>query len=107
MTMLMRWLLVGIVTPVFWIAITPTESHWHAWPKIRKLNQKILGYCAQHPHLHYIATEDRFLNDQGQPRAELFRADRLHLNEEGYRVWTRIIRRELDRVFSNTDGCQN
>lgn len=86
-------------TPVFWIAITPTESRWQAWPKIRELNQKIHDHCAQHPHLHYIATEDQFLTDQGRPRADLFRDDRLHLNDAGYRVWTRIIRHELDRTF--------
>jgi lysophospholipase L1-like esterase len=86
-------------TPVFWIAITPTESRWHVWPKICELNRKIRDYCADHEHLHSIATEEQFLNERGQPRAELFRADRLHLNDAGYRLWTEIIRRELDRVL--------
>jgi hypothetical protein len=28
----------------------------------------------------------------GSPRAELFRKDALHLNDEGYALWRRIIR---------------
>jgi lysophospholipase L1-like esterase len=86
-------------TPVFWIAITPTESRWRVWPQIREVNRKIREYCTEHEHLHYIATEEQFLNEQGQPRAELFRADRLHLNAEGYRLWTKMIRHELDGVL--------
>ncbi len=86
-------------TPVFWIAVTPTESRWCVWPEIGEVNRKIREYCAEQDHLYYIATEEQFLNEQGQPRAELFLADRLHLNAEGYRLWTKMIRRELDEVL--------
>jgi hypothetical protein len=31
------------------------------------------------------------LDARGMPRAELFRADALHLNADGYALWKRVI----------------
>ena len=86
---------------VFWIAITPTSSRWKAWPEINKANQMIMEVCEKRKNLYFIRTDFAFLNDQGLPRDELFGADKLHLNEEGYKVWTEIIKTELDKVFTN------
>lgn len=86
-------------TPVFLIAVTPTESRWNLWPGLKALNTRLQAICDQDPQLHWIDTEDAFLNAQGLPRADLFGQDRLHLNRDGYRVWSGLIRRGLDRVF--------
>jgi hypothetical protein len=84
-------------TPVFLIAVTPTESRWKLWPGLKALNARLQAICDQDPLLHWIATEDAFLNPHGLPRAELFVGDRLHLNRDGYRIWSRLVRRALDR----------
>jgi lysophospholipase L1-like esterase len=88
-------------TPVFWIAITPTSSRWKVWPLIRKANNIISEICSRHKNTYFIPTEKYFLNDKGMPRDELFRPDLLHLNTEGYKVWTGIIKNELDKVLQN------
>ena len=86
--------------PVFWIAITPTTSRWKAWPEIKKANEQIRETCEKGKNMYYISTDKVFLNEQGLPRDELFVADKLHLNEEGYKIWTEIIKKELDKVLS-------
>ena len=86
-------------TPLFWIAITPTTSRWAVWPQIRQANKLIKDYCEKNDGLHYISTEGHFLNEEGKPRDELFLSDLLHLNEDGYRLWTGIIKSELDRIL--------
>jgi hypothetical protein len=88
------------MTPVFWIAITPTTARWEVWPQISEANRLIKEYCNRKRDLHFIATEHLFLNENGTPRDELFVDDLLHLNPEGYRVWTRAVRSELDKVLS-------
>jgi hypothetical protein len=88
-------------TPVFWIAITPTGLRWKAWPQIEKANTLIEKACKKQNNTYFISTESYFLNSSGLPKDELFREDRLHLNEEGYRVWTSVIRKELERVIGN------
>lgn len=88
-------------TPVFWIAITPTALRWKAWPEIEKANILIQKACKRHKNTHFISTKNVFLNSSGLPKDELFRADRLHLNEEGYKVWTAVIKKELEKVIGD------
>jgi lysophospholipase L1-like esterase len=82
--------------PVFWIEITPTSSRWKAWPEIQKANLEIEKACHGDAYASFIHTAWAFFNDQELPRDELFREDKLHLNPEGYKVWTGIIKKELD-----------
>jgi hypothetical protein len=46
--------------------------------------------------LSYIDIVKPMLGDDGQPRRELFKKDNLHLNDEGYRLWTRVVKPFLD-----------
>jgi hypothetical protein len=88
-------------TPVFWIAITPTSLRWKAWPQIEKANKLIQKACKKNKNTHFISTTSVFLNSSGLPKDELFRPDHLHLNEEGYKVWTGVIKKELERVIGD------
>ena len=38
-------------------------------------------------------------NETGETRVELFRRDGVHLNAEGYAVWTRVIRPIVENLF--------
>ena len=84
-------------TPVFWIAITPTGLRWKAWPQVEKANILIQKACKKQNNTYFISTKNVFLSSSGLPKDELFRADRLHLNEEGYAVWSGIIKKEWKR----------
>lgn len=85
--------------PVFYIQVTPTERRWSVWPKIQEGNALIRDLSTKLRNVHYIETADYFLNQEGKPRQDLFIKDKLHLNEEGYKVWTRIIKSNLDAVL--------
>lgn len=86
-------------TPVFWIAVTPTPLRWNAWPQITEANKMIEQLCLQHKNTYFIPTESDFLNAAQLPREELFLPDSLHLNTQGYALWTEIIRKELAAVL--------
>ncbi len=88
-------------TPIFWIATTPTSSRWTVWPEIRKANDLIGQTCKKRKNTWFISTDSAYLNDQGMPNDSLFRDDRLHLNDRGYAIWTRIINDEMNRVLVN------
>jgi hypothetical protein len=87
-------------TPVFWIAITPTSSRWKVWPEIQKANNLIQEYCESTENLYFIKTDFAFLGENGRPINEFFMDDHLHLNADGYAVWTEIITKELNRVLN-------
>jgi lysophospholipase L1-like esterase len=88
-------------TPVFWIATTPTPLRWAVWPQIREAGTLIMKSCDRDKNAHYITTDFAFLNSSGLPRENLFRPDRLHLNDEGYAVWTEVIKKELKKVLGD------
>ena len=88
-------------TPVFWISVTPTPSRWAVWPEIKEANEMIKEICDSHRNTYFIDTEKYFLNSSGLPRGELFIEDKLHLNDEGYRIWSGIIKNELNNVLVN------
>lgn len=87
-------------TPVFWISITPTPARWKVWPEIKEANELIRNICRNNrSNTYYIDTESYFLTKSGLPRNELFQEDRLHLNADGYALWTQIIKNELNKVL--------
>lgn len=86
-------------TPVFWIAVTPTALRWNAWPEITKAGKQIEQLCRKKENTYFIRTDYAFLNTLQQPREELFLSDSLHLNAQGYAVWTDLIRKELSTVL--------
>jgi len=85
--------------PVFYIEITPTWRRWKAWPEIKSCNETIKKWCESKPNTFFIETASAFLDKDGKPRQEFFRADSLHLNSEGYKVWNRIITGEVESVL--------
>lgn len=85
--------------PVLLIEVTPTAKRWAVWPKIRELNARIREIALSTPSTYFIATAEQYLDPDSQPRTELFVSDELHLNDEGYKLWSSIIRQRLDEVL--------
>lgn len=86
-------------TPVFYIQVTPTESRWTVWPTIQEGNTLIKKQCEALSNVHFIETEKYFLDEDGKPKSSLFIDDRLHLNRDGYKVWTGVIKQNLDSIL--------
>ncbi len=84
--------------PVLLVEITPTPVRFELWPAIRQINAALREVALTTPGVHFVATADLYLDDQKQPREELFRDDRLHQNEAGYELWAGRIKRELDGI---------
>lgn len=85
-------------TPVFWIEVTPCSSRWKVWPEIQKATSLIRKVCENQKNTYSIRTDFAFLNTDGKPKDELFVKDLLHLNPDGYAVWTDIVKKELKKV---------
>lgn len=92
-------------TPIYFISISPTKSRWQHVSIVRKANQLVEQYTKTSDHLHYIDTASALLNASGEPRDELFREDQLHLTEEGYAVWTAIIRPIVEGAYVVESGA--
>jgi lysophospholipase L1-like esterase len=86
-------------TPVFWIAVTPTPARWSVWKDIQKAGSMIKDVCEHNRNTFFIRTDFAFLDENGKPRTEFFIDDKLHLNHQGYAIWTDIVKNELEKVI--------
>lgn len=87
--------------PIFLIEITPTPKRWAAWEKIAEVNAALRRACEAGEDLHFIRTAQYYLDADGQPVPKLFKEDQLHQNPDGYKIWSRLIRAELESVLKS------
>ena len=85
--------------PIFYIAVTPTQARHAVWTKTKAANSAIRKFCMSQKNTYFIGTESIYLDAEGKPRTELFVADKLHLNREGYIRWAAAIKSQLDTVL--------
>ncbi len=84
--------------PIFLIETTPTLKRWKVWSEILKSNKKLESFCKKEPNLYYIGTRDKFIGVDGLPIKSLFLNDKLHLNTDGYKLWSNIIKTKLIEI---------
>ena len=58
---------------------------------VRKANAMIAAETAAIGHATYVDTHTLMLDRNGNPRAELFTMDGIHMNEKGYRIWRDVL----------------
>jgi len=79
-------------TKIAFISWGPTPSRWKQHDKEKEFNELAAGYIAGKSYLQYIETYDLPLGTNGLPRPELFVADKLHFNAEGYKLLVERVR---------------
>lgn len=82
-------------TPLFWIEVTPTPSRWQVIGEVILAGDMIRDYCRRNEDLYFIETYDIFMNEEQMPDSAYFRNDMLHLNREGYEIWSERIKQSL------------
>lgn len=78
--------------PVVYISIKPSPSRAGLLPRIGQANAQIARRAAQLKDVHYVDVFTPMLGADGQPRAELFEPDMLHMKPEGYALWAELLR---------------
>jgi lysophospholipase L1-like esterase len=78
-------------TRIAYISIAGNPARWAQVDRVRKANQLIEAYTKATPNMAFIDVFNPMLGPDGQPRPEIFVDDRLHMNDNGYRIWTRVV----------------
>ena len=79
-------------TEIVFISWSPTPARWKQHDKELALNNLAKDFAGQTPHVKYIETYDLPLDPDGLPRKELFMADGLHFNADGYKLLAERVR---------------
>lgn len=82
-------------TPIAYISIAGNPKRWAQVEEVKKANGLIEAYTKEQPHLQFIDVFHAMLGADGLPKPDIFAEDRLHMNAEGYKLWTGIVGKYL------------
>ena len=77
---------------IAYISSAGNPARWAQVEKVRAVNAAIAAFIQDQPRMKFINVFPRMLGDDGLPRPEIFGPDKLHMNADGYKLWTEIIR---------------
>lgn len=93
-------------TRISYVSIKPSPLRSALLPQVREANALLAGYVRGVPNSDYIDIFTPMLGADGQPRAELYGPDRLHMNEAGYDLWQAVIAPHLKAGRPAGDAVQ-
>ena len=77
---------------IAYISIAGNPKRWAQVEQVKTANALIEAYTKEKSGLKFINVFPKMLGDDGLPRPDIFVEDRLHMNAEGYKLWTEIVR---------------
>lgn len=78
-------------TKLIYLSLNPAPSRARVHEQMYAANQLIESDCATDPRCTFVDVATPMLDASGGTRPELFVADQLHLNRDGYAIWTRVL----------------
>lgn len=78
--------------PVVLISAKPSISRWRLRGKYRRYNRKLENWAEKDPLLQYADVWDPMLLPDGSLNTALFIEDGLHMNSEGYQIWSGVLK---------------
>ena len=83
-------------TRVAFLAIKPSLARWKLYPLMKQANEQISVIAARDKRQMFLDIATPMIaSSDGQPRAELFLKDGLHLNDAGYKLWSTLLEPHL------------
>ncbi len=79
-------------TRIIFVCIKPSRSRWALWPVMSEANAMVKELCGKDSRLYYFDAASPLLDSEGLPKLDFFLSDKLHLNGEGYKVWSTLLR---------------
>ncbi len=76
---------------IAYISIAPNLARWSQIASVIAANRLIKEWTAADPRSSYIDVFTAMLGPDGQPKPDIFVADRLHMNPKGYAIWRAIV----------------
>ncbi len=84
-------------TEIVYIALSPSIARWDQADKGMALNAMVKEFTKTARRVRYLDVADMSLGADGKPRPELFVADKLHFNAEGYKLLAARVRSYLSK----------
>ncbi|HNA00757.1 MAG TPA: GDSL-type esterase/lipase family protein [Ferruginibacter sp.] len=78
--------------PIVYVSMKPSPSRWHLREKQSDGNERIRKFLRKKKrHAVFVDVWPGMLGADGKPREELYIADKLHMNAQGYIIWQKLL----------------
>lgn len=78
-------------TNILFISLKPSPSRRQIIDKLKQANALIKTDIEKDQRAQFVDVFTPMLDEKGEPKAEIFREDKLHMNEKGYTIWRKIL----------------
>lgn len=82
---------------ILFVSIKPSPSRTKYLPEMVKANAMIKNFLKNNRRTRYVDVYSRMLLEDGTPMPDIFKADKLHMNETGYKIWQKAIKPHLKK----------
>lgn len=76
---------------VYYIAIKPSLNRWNKVIEMQKVNTMIHEYLNTKSNATFVDIFSPMIDISGKPSEKWFMEDGLHMTDEGYQLWTKIL----------------
>lgn len=74
-------------TPLVFISLKPSILRWQMWPEMNKASELIKAEIKKHKRIQFADLASKMLGADGKPLPDIYVADNLHMNSNGYKIW--------------------
>jgi lysophospholipase L1-like esterase len=86
--------------PFGFVSVKPSPARYAIQDRIRSFNELARREVESRRSGYYVDVFPEMLDQSGKPRAELCLEDGLHLNRNGYRLWSRVLGSYRNQIFT-------
>ena len=90
-------------TKIVYISVAPNPARWAQIDQVREANKLIRDYTTKEAGLSFIDVHPHMLGADGQPKPDIYLADKLHMNEKGYVIWKGVVGEHLKSIALQPD----
>lgn len=87
-------------------SVKTSIKRWDQYASVKELNVALESWCQGKDWIRWVESTSQLLNSEGKPRPEIFREDKLHLNDKGYAEWNAIIRPVLQEEWAKLNPAK-
>lgn len=86
--------------PFGFISVKPSPSRYPLLDRIRQVNEAVRAEIEAMPGGYFVDVFSAMVDNRGWPKGEFFREDGLHLNRQGYLLWSQLLGPYRNRIFT-------
>lgn len=86
---------------VGYCSIRPSIARVNIRDKQEKANQLIRNFCKKNKGFYFVDIYKEYFLPDGNLKSDVFVSDKLHLNQQGYEIWTKATRKFLKKRFKS------